>query len=410
MTTQPHAFAGHPRRHGLALPAARPLLMLLAMLLGLATTLLLAPAAHAQIGSDRYSSIVMDAATGRILWSASPDAPRHPASLTKMMTLYMAFEALRDRRISLNELVPVSAHAAAMEPTKLGLVPGMHITVEQAILGMVTRSANDAACALGEMLGGGDELRFARMMTLRAHALGMSHTIYHNASGLPDPDQWTTARDLAVLARHLIRDFPAQYHYFSTPEFRFHGQMIVGHDHMLQTYPGADGLKTGYTNASGFNLVTSAVRDHVRLIGVVLGAAHPGERDLHMASLLDQAFRQYDVGTPVREARGGGLIAAAHAAPAPLAPHAPLTADKWAVQVGAFASEAVAHRAAAAAHRLAGAGETRLSEVKIRHGAVWRAQVVALTQAQAAGTCAALARQHQRCTTLRPEPGQLTSR
>ena len=150
---------------------------------------LLGPApARAQIGSDRYSSIVVDAASGNVLEEVNPDAPRHPASLAKLMTLYMAFEALRDRRITLDQLVPVSAHAASMEPSKLGLVPGTRLTVEQAILGLVTKSANDAAAALGELLGGSED-RFAQMMTLRARALGMANTTFPNASGLPDPDQ-----------------------------------------------------------------------------------------------------------------------------------------------------------------------------------------------------------------------------
>jgi len=180
-----------------------------------------AASARAQIGSDRYSSIVTEAATGSVLFAANPDEPRHPASLTKMMTLYMVFEALRDRRLMLDQLVPVSAHAASMAPSKLGLLPTTRITVEQAILGLVTKSANDAAAALGEMLGG-DEERFAQMMTLRARALGMTRTVFRNASGLPNPDQISTARDLAVLARHLVRDFPADYRYFSVPSFPFH--------------------------------------------------------------------------------------------------------------------------------------------------------------------------------------------
>src|SRR6202012_61391 len=148
---------------------------------------------------------------------------------TKLMTLYLTFEALRDRRISINQLVPISAHTASMEPTKLGLVPGSRITVEQAILGLVTKSANDAASALGELLGGSED-RFAQMMTLRARALGMAHSTFMNASGLPDPGQWTTAQDLALLGRHLINDFPSYYSYFSVPSFVWHRQVIPNHD------------------------------------------------------------------------------------------------------------------------------------------------------------------------------------
>ena len=174
--------------------------------------------AQAQVGSERYASFVIDAGSGQVLEAASADEPRYPASLTKMMTIYMLFEALRDRRVSLEQAVPVSPHAAAMSPSKLGLLPGTYITVEQALLGLVTKSANDAAAALGELLGG-DEDRFAQMMTLRARALGMSRTTFRNASGWPDPEQMTTARDLAVLARHLIQDYPSEYRYFSVPYF-----------------------------------------------------------------------------------------------------------------------------------------------------------------------------------------------
>ncbi len=277
--------------------------------------------ASAQVGSARYASLVMDAGSGQILSAANADEPRYPASLTKMMTIYMLFEALRDRRVSLDELVPVSPHAAAMSPSKLGLLPGMTITVEQALLGLVTKSANDAAAALGELMGG-DEERFAQMMTLRARALGMSRTTFRNASGWPDPDQVTTARDLALLARHLIQDYPQEYHYFSVPSFLFHGRMIPNHDRMLQTYPGADGLKTGYIDASGCNLVTSAVRGDVRLIGVVMGASNGYERDSHMASLLDAGFDRMGVpvsrGEPMR-VRAPALVAAASAATLPAA-------------------------------------------------------------------------------------------
>ena len=287
----------------------------LAILVG---ALVVSGAAHAQVGSERYASFVMDAASGQVLEAASADEPRYPASLTKMMTIYMLFEALRDRRVTLDEAVPVSAHSASMPPSKLGLVPGTYITVEQALLGLVTKSANDAAAALGELMGG-DEERFAQMMTLRARALGMSRTTFRNASGLPDPDQTTTARDLALLARHLIQDYPSEYRYFSTPSFVFHGRVIPNHDHMLQTYPGADGLKTGYIDASGCNLVTSAVRGDIRMIGVVMGASNGYERDSHMAALLDAGFDQMGVpvSRPAQRWHMPALVAAATAATLP---------------------------------------------------------------------------------------------
>lgn len=256
--------------------------------------------AWAQIGSDRYASMVVDAQSGTVLEAANADEYRFPASLTKMMTIYLTFEALRDHRLSLTDAVPVSAWASSMPPTKLGLVPGSSLTVEQAVLGLVTKSANDAAAALGELLGG-DEDSFAQMMTLRARGLGMTRTTFRNASGLPDWGQVTTARDLVVLARRLIQDFPQFYHYFSTPFFQFHGRTILNHQRLLQSYPGADGLKTGYIQSSGYNVVTSAMRGDVRLIGVVLGASSGAERDGHMAGLLDQGFQR--MGLPIEIAR-----------------------------------------------------------------------------------------------------------
>ncbi|MGI4978731.1 MAG: D-alanyl-D-alanine carboxypeptidase family protein [Janthinobacterium lividum] len=281
---------------------------------------LAATPAAAQVWSNRYASLVIDAGSGNVLEEVNADEPRYPASLTKLMTLYMAFEALRDHRVGLDELVPVSWHAASMMPVKLGLVPATNITVEQTMLAMVTLSANDAACALGELLGG-DEERFAQMMTLRARSLGMTRTTFRNASGLPDPEQVSTAHDLAVLARHLVQDFPDDYTLFSTPSFSFHGREILNHDTMLRIYPGADGLKTGYTELSGRNLVTSAVRGGVRLIGVVLGMRSNGERDVHMTSLLDDGFERMDVPVQRRapsRMRVPALIAAADAAVLPL--------------------------------------------------------------------------------------------
>lgn len=235
------------------------------------------------------SAFVADAHTGAVLAQVDPDLQRYPASLTKLMTLYMAFKALRDGQITLDQAVPVSMHAATREPSKLGLVPGSYITVEQAILGLVTKSANDAACALGELIGGNED-RFAQMMTAQAHALGMSRSTFRNASGLPDPEQVTTARDLGTLAAHLISDFPEDYHYFSVAEFYFKGHEIPNHNPMLRYYPGADGMKTGYTAAAGLNLVTSAQRSSVRLVGVVMGASSSVERTRTMAALLDQGF------------------------------------------------------------------------------------------------------------------------
>jgi D-alanyl-D-alanine carboxypeptidase len=373
----------------------------------LAIVLCAAPA-RAQIGSDRYSSIVIDASNAETLSAVNADEPRHPASLTKMMTLYMVFEALRDRRIALNQYVPVSAHAASMEPSKLGLMPGTRITVQQAILGLVTKSANDAAAALGELLGG-DEERFGQMMTLRARALGMSRSVFRNASGLPDPAQVTTAHDMAILARHLVRDFPADYRWFSTPNFAWHGHTIYNHDNMLKSYPGADGIKTGYIDAAGHNLVTSAVRGDVRLIGVVFGAASNAERDIHMTALLDQGFERMDVPSPVRIAnRVPSLVAVASAAPMPTPRRMQMA--RWSVQIGAFSREGAARQAAATARRVVDDGDVRIEPVSLRGHTTWRAFLTGFSPAEAHQACTALARRRMPCTPIRPEAGQLASR
>jgi D-alanyl-D-alanine carboxypeptidase len=370
--------------------------------------------AAAQIGSDRYSSIVVDAGTGNVLEAANPDAARHPASLTKLMTLYMVFEALRDRRITMDEFVPVSSHAASMEPSKLGLMPGTRLTVEEAILGLVTKSANDAAAALGELLGGSED-RFAQMMTLRARALGMSRTTFTNASGLPDPDQWTSARDLAILGRRLISDFPGYYPYFGTRSFTFQRRVIFNHDRMLESYPGADGMKTGYTVASGHNLVTSAVHGGVRLIGVVLGAASNPERDAHMAVLLDQGFEELDV-PPERRTMVAGrlptLVSTAHAATLTLQPTRPRGAatSAWAIQVGSFSNERAARDAAVNARRAADGGDVRIEPASQHGRTIWRAQVIGLTAAEAQGACAELGRRRLACIVLRADPRQVASR
>src|SRR6185312_5825407 len=209
--------------------------------------------------------------------------------MSKLMTLYLAFEALESGRITLQRTFPVSAHAESMSPTKLNLIAGQKITVEDLILSMVTLSANDSAVVLAEGLGGSED-RFGQLMTRKAHQLGMVNTNFRNSNGLPDPGQISTARDLAILCRALIRKFPQYYHYFSVREFTYNGIEHANHNHLMSRYEGMDGLKTGLTNASGFNLAASAVRGGRRLIGVVFGGISAVQRDDHMAALLDAGF------------------------------------------------------------------------------------------------------------------------
>jgi len=235
--------------------------------------------------SPSFSSIIVDGNSGATLTATSPDGLRHPASLTKMMTLYLLFERLDSGKMKLDTEMSVSEHASEQDPTKLGLRPGQTIRVEDAIKGLITRSANDAAVVIAEAIGGSEE-SFARMMTRRAHALGMSRTIYRNASGLPDDEQVTTARDQSILGRALQDRFPRYYRYFSTTAFNFRGHTITGHNHLLGSVEGVDGIKTGYTRASGFNLVTSMHRGNRFLIGVVMGGRSGGSRDAIMRNLL----------------------------------------------------------------------------------------------------------------------------
>lgn len=236
--------------------------------------------------SPAFSALVVDVNSGRTLYAVAEDGPRHPASITKVMTLYLLFERLDSGAITLQTRIPISEHAAAQEPSKLGLDPGETISVENAIKAVVTRSANDIAVAIAEAIGG-SENNFADMMTRKARALGMQDTVYRNASGLPNDEQVTTARDLALLGRSLEERFPRYFSYFSTHEFVYAGQVIGNHNHLLGRIDGVDGIKTGYTRSSGFNLLTSVHRDGRSLIAVVMGGRTSRGRDRIMENLIE---------------------------------------------------------------------------------------------------------------------------
>jgi D-alanyl-D-alanine carboxypeptidase len=235
--------------------------------------------------SPAFSSIIVDGNSGATLSANNPDASRHPASLTKIMTLFLLFERLDAGTMKLDSEMSVSERASEQAPTKLGLRPGQTIRVEDAIKGLVTRSANDAAVVIAEAIAG-DETEFAKLMTRKARSLGMTRTIYRNASGLPNDDQVTTARDQSALGRAIQDRFPRYYRYFSTTAFNYHGQSIRNHNHLLGKIEGVDGIKTGYTRSSGFNLVTSMRRGNRHLIGVVMGGHSSGSRDATMRNLL----------------------------------------------------------------------------------------------------------------------------
>ncbi len=233
-----------------------------------------------------YAAIVIDANTGRTLHAANADALRHPASITKVMTLYLLFEQMERGRFRLDTPIPISAHAASMPPTKVGLRPGSTITVENAIGALVTKSANDIAAAVAEAIAG-DEVTFARLMTRKAQALGMRNTVFRNASGLPNPEQVTTARDLTILGRAIQERFPRQFAYFAKHEHRMGSVVMRNHNRLLGRIEYVDGIKTGFIRASGFNVLTSAKLDGRRVIAVVMGGRTASHRDGIMANLIE---------------------------------------------------------------------------------------------------------------------------
>lgn len=239
--------------------------------------------------NPRYAGIVVDLENGEVLYAENADDPRYPASLTKMMTLYLTFEALEKGELSLNQPLPVSAQAAAMPATKLWLSAGSSIPVDSAIRALAVRSANDVAVVVAEALGGSEQ-RFGHLMTAKARELGMNSTTFRNASGLPDDQQITTARDMLTLSVRVMQDFPQYYHYFGLQEFTYRGTRHTSHNRLVRDYPGADGLKTGFIRASGFNVATTAVHNDRRLVGIVMGGFSGASRDTHMANLLDRSF------------------------------------------------------------------------------------------------------------------------
>lgn len=242
------------------------------------------------------SAIVVDGKTGKVLYAQDPDGLRHPASLTKMMTLYILFGALESGKINLNSRFNVSAFASRQSPTKLGLKPGQTIAVRDAMLGLITRSANDAAVVIAENLAG-SESAFAARMTATARSIGMSRTTFRNASGLPNPDQWTTARDMTVLGRALQAKYPAYYRYFATRSFVYNGRVVTSHNHLLGRVEGLDGIKTGYTGASGFNLVSSVKRDNRYIVASVMGGASAASRDNQMVGLINANIEKASTGS-----------------------------------------------------------------------------------------------------------------
>ncbi|MGE3770672.1 MAG: D-alanyl-D-alanine carboxypeptidase [Bdellovibrionales bacterium] len=408
----------------------------------------------------KYAALVIDATSGRVLHQENANAQRHPASLTKMMTLYMVFAALERGQLSLNQRMYVSSIAAAQPPSKLGLRTGNRLRVEDAILGLVTQSANDAAVVLAEELGG-SEARFAVMMTETARKLGMNSTVFKNASGLPNKQQVTTARDMAKLGLALLRHYPQYYPYFSTAGFNYEGGYHNNHNRLMSRYSGMDGIKTGFISASGFNLVASAMRDGRRLVGVVFGGRSSATRDNQMAKLLDAAFEkakeedQTEVASldvkaappakfmapmPQRkpemmlasaDTTSNGMMVQSEAAEARAMAVAAVMQDNslaaqpailsqgdaqdigdvlpksgWGIQIGAYNDRPSSQRALAIVadqySDILRRATTRVIAVDTPSGTIYRARLVGIDQDTAAKACARLQRANHSCLTLPP--------
>ncbi|MEQ9328068.1 MAG: D-alanyl-D-alanine carboxypeptidase family protein [Rhodospirillales bacterium] len=354
----------------------------------------------------RYASIVVDADSGQVLYARNPDTRRYPASLTKIMTLYMLFSALEEKRVGMETKFKVSSRAEGQAPSKLGLRAGSTITVRDAILALVTKSANDVATVVAENLGG-TEIAFARQMTERARGLGMRKTQFRNASGLPNRRQLSTARDMALLGRAIQRDFPQFYTLFNTRSFEYAGRTYGNHNNLLASYRGTDGIKTGYIDASGFNLVASVERDGRRLIGVVFGGKSARSRDAHMAKLLDDAFARYGAIATLTPAER--ILRAKLRKPDNAPATASQIADSWGIQVGAFRNYGPARIAAEDAHlklrdRIANA-QVMVQNHVVNGATYFRARLVGLTRQDAASACEALKQGNKSCLLIAPAAG-----
>ncbi|MDR3450076.1 MAG: D-alanyl-D-alanine carboxypeptidase [Alphaproteobacteria bacterium] len=401
--------------------------------------------------SAAYSDIVIDAESGRIIHDTDADSLRHPASLTKMMTLYITFQALEAGKLSLTQYLPVSANASYQSPSKLGLRAGSHVKVQDLIMGIVTESANDAAMTLGEGLGGSSDA-FAQMMTRQARALGMTHTVFQNPSGLPDPDQVTTAHDMAILGAALINHYPQFYPYFSRDAFTYAGIYHHNHNHLMDRYDGMDGIKTGYIRASGFNLVASVKRGNTRLIGVMFGGRSAVARDNRMAQLLDASFAEAKNAPRVSSEDGEGdsadnprdnqdyvtlpakvamifpprdsdddqpvpppqpqvkpsPVAARLFAPSvqPAPAQAASNGNDWGIQIGAYSDASIGQQALAGLTSsmpdMLNGADPKVEKVSAGGVTMYRARLMALDKRTAQSVCSYLVQRGKSCLTVEP--------
>ncbi len=338
------------------------------------------------------AAIVIDAQSGVVVYQKRADVRHHPASLTKMMTLYLLFEALDEGRLTLDSKLRVSARAAARPASKLGLRAGASITARDAIGALIAKSANDVATVVAEALGG-EEWFFAQMMTRKARALGMRHTNFRNASGLYHRRQLTSARDMATLARALVRDFPHHYRLFAARSFRYGGKIYRNHNRLLATNAGVDGIKTGYIRASGFNLAASATRGDRRMIAVVLGARSPKSRDRETAALLARGFSQARVAGPPP--------------PPPRPPQKPIivAGAPWAIQVGAYSRAEGAYAALEKSRPyipgIVARAKAVVVPVELGDGGLYRARFVGVSASEARRACRILTRKRLDCDAVR---------
>ena len=373
--------------------------------------------------SASTSSIMLNADDGKVMYEQNADELRYPASLTKLMTLYITFHALESGKLKLTDKLKVSSVAASRSPSKLGVRAGSTITVKDAVMAVIVKSANDCATVLAEHFAK-SEREFAVMMTQTAHKLGMKHTTFKNASGLPNSAQKSTARDMATLAMAVYHHFPQYYKWFSAQSFRYQGRTITGHNHLLSTFTGADGMKTGYTAASGYNIVTSAHRNNKRVIAVTMGHRYWGERDKKAALMMDKGLQHLkksdniDVASLSREINGGKTASAPTKLASVQTKHAPVAAPKapaqksatvaqavqngkYAVQVGSFSDYKRAKNYALsvknnlakkfAVHHIA------VEKINSANGTMYRSKVVGLAKRDAAKICANMKRQKKSC-------------
>ncbi|MEM9683937.1 MAG: D-alanyl-D-alanine carboxypeptidase, partial [Pseudomonadota bacterium] len=367
---------------------------------------------------SRTASIVIDFESGEVLHSLNADTRNYPASLTKMMTLYVAFDAIKSGKLKMSQRLKVSRRAAAARPSKLGLKAGSTITTQDAILAMLTKSANDASVVIAEAIAG-SERKFGRLMTQKAKSIGMRRSNFRNASGLPNRRQLSTARDMSTLAKRLLTDYPQHYKLFSTTYFEYGGRRYRNHNALLRTYPGVDGMKTGYTRASGYNLVVSAERDGRRIIGVVFGGRSSAARNTRMRKLLDKAFAKLQE-PPKKSAPPIAKVAGSIGGTSIVArkdtlrkPETPTIQQKssvkagWGIQVGAFRNDAPARNAATEAvsqlrQNIRNSAQIVVVPVKQGNVTIYRARLVGLSRSAANEACRRLQSRKLNCVPVPP--------